>query len=130
MRTVYGKSNSLRGRARQEGDRTQQASISPSLRDLERAAGFLEGEGNFRSTNRGSQSIRASQVNPEPLAKLLILFGGSVYKRQQKKEHQSPYWDWQAHGARARGIMMTLYPLMSVVRKTQIATALQKGLRP
>jgi len=100
-------------------------SRSPSLRDLEWAAGFLEGEGHFRSSR-----VEAKQISTtEPLERLLAIFGGHVetfsmeYRRQQGgKANDGSIWG--VGGARARGVMMTLFPLLSTRRKAQIRGAL------
>ena len=102
---------------------TGKATVSPTTRDLEWAAGFLEGEGCFSKSHAS-----AIQVNPEPIGRLMKLFGGSVlirwrgkdtrgYKRQEARV-------WSTSGARARGVMMTLYSLLTEKRKGQIREAL------
>jgi len=101
---------------------TNPAVRTPTNADLAWIAGFLEGEGCFYGTDSG-QSIQASQVNPEPLGKLLELLGGRVLK---KKGHGSSkdFWLWKVAGSRARGIMLTLWPLMSYKRQEQIKKAM------
>lgn len=111
---------------------TTEASTSPSVRDLEWAAGFLEGEGSFGLTSptrygtRG-QRVSCRQVQKEPVLKLQFLFGGSLclVTPLTNKLSVRPIWDWTAYGKRARGLMMTLYSLMSEQRKHQIRVALQ-----
>lgn len=104
----------------QESPLTEKAARSPTAKDLAWAAGFLEGEGNFRF-NRGSPQVRASQKEREPLDRLLEIFGGRILR---DKHPQGPYWFWSASGSRGRGIMMTLYSLMSLRRQQQIRWAL------
>lgn len=99
---------------------THPATLTPTLRNLEWAAGFLEGEGSF-SGRQNKQRVEAAQLNPEPLAKMLQLFGGRV-KRYRKNY---PIWLWVVHGARARGVMMTMYSMMSSKRQEQIRNALR-----
>lgn len=118
-------------RARLQQTRTKRSKVphatKPSTtRDLEWAAGFLEGEGNFRGADKGEGTarVRCSQCNREPMDRLVALFGGSMgYVERRSPRHQD-VWQWQLSGARARGVMMTLYPLMSERRKAQIAGAL------
>jgi len=100
-----------------------------TTRDLEWAAGFLEGEGHFRGANKGEGTTRiaVSQVNKEPIDRLVALFGGRATFIVRKAPNQ-PVWDWRVSGARARGISMTLYPLMSTLRKQQIKGALSKKI--
>lgn len=109
------------------------AMMSPSQADLAWAAGFLEGEGNF-STNfnrkHPSQCVRAVQKNMEPLYRLQRMFGGSVgatHMSRGVEGARTAYGEWRAYGVRARGIMMTLYSLMSARRREQVAFALNGG---
>jgi len=105
--------------------RSNPASIKPSLRNLEWAAGFLEGEGSFRNCNKHPcEQISADQVQLEPLQKLQNLFGGSIGKPSKQKSNQQPLSKWTISGTRARGVMLTLYALMSSRRKLQIREAL------
>jgi len=99
----------------------------PTMRDIAWAAGFYEGEGtcNFAT---GSQHIIVNQVEREPLDKLHRIFGGTV--RPIKAHHMSkPSWRWGAHGPRARGVMLTLYMLLSAKRRAQIRAVLAQGGR-
>ena len=107
---------------------TQKATVSPTARDLEWAAGFLEGEGCFRrgSGVRGTEHVQGIQVNREPLERLLRLFGGSIHVQSEGPRGlgRQTCHTWDAWGSRARGIMMTLYSLVTERRKAQIRTAL------
>ena len=117
-----------------------------STRDLEWAAGFLEGEGSFihvaRKTQRSEHPtwttgvfyVQAPQVEREPLERLKRLFGGGIWLKTTKKARlDHPDWKtvyyWQTTGARARGIAMTLYSLMSTKRKSQIKKMLSNTWR-
>lgn len=100
---------------------TKRAIVSPTTHDLVWAAGFLEGEGYF---GKGSgYVVTANQVNSEPAERLLRLFGGSLKQRLYERPRSS-LWVWSVCGARARGVMMTLYLLLSGKRKGQIRGAL------
>jgi hypothetical protein len=107
---------------------TVRAAVRPRARDIEWAAGFIEGEGNFRGEATNEQVI-VGQVQKEPLLKLQRLFGGSVRPRTMKPAPdgctRSQLWLWVVCGARARGVMLTLYSLMSPRRQQQIQTALE-----
>jgi hypothetical protein len=98
---------------------------SPTMRDLGWAAGFLEGEGCFHhnSSKYRVPQIDAVQVNREPLTQLRSFLGGSVALRHGRV-YQSDFWVWQVGGTRARGVMMTMYPMMSAKRQGQIRRAL------
>lgn len=111
------------GRLGREDKKTIRSSVNPTVSDLHWAAGFLEGEGSFRP-NGGSTDVQASQVNIEPLMKLQRLFGGSIKKRQGQKINYSDFYLWFTSGPRSRGVMMTLYILMSKRRQAQIDKAL------
>lgn len=107
---------------------TLPATATPSLRDLSWVAGFVEGEGSFDKSG-GTSRVSVSQVNREPIDRLLSLFGGAakLYAPRKTAIHRSQpnhTWCWYASGSRARGIMMTLYVLMSAKRQGQIRKAL------
>lgn len=80
------------------------------------------GEGTFlsRANIHCGPKVAAAQNNPEPLARLLSLFGGGVTNHMKGGKAKI----WYAYGPRARGVMMTLYSLMSERRKAQICKAL------
>lgn len=115
--------------------KTPQATIHPTTADLHWAAGFLEGEGSFsgcmvrhRNGERRTNDSRvfASQLRRDPLEKLAVLFGGPLYFRQNPGNPLSNkgIWTWSLHGSMARGVMMTLYLLLSQYRRSQIKLAL------
>lgn len=108
------------------------ATQSPSIRDLEWAAGFLEGEGSFAFSKHKNISVVAAQVQKEPLERLQAMFGGGIYGNRPKNPNSHYCWRWQTVGSRAVGICMTLYSLMSTRRKDQIRVALDgwKKKRP
>jgi hypothetical protein len=106
---------------------TPHAAATPTARDLEWAAGFLEGEGAFVSRN--CEMVRAMQRQREPLDRLARLFGGSVRSYlagRTKLGERTPIWHWQVSGGRARGVMLTLYHLLSTRRRAQIRAALDR----
>lgn len=105
-----------------EKSTTRHATVTPTIRRLAWAAGFLEGEGHFE-WNRTSGRVDATQVQLEPLERILALFGGNI-KAQRPRENQQPHWRWWVCGSRARGVMLTLYPMMSPRRQGQIRKAL------
>ena len=114
-------------------DRSTKATLHPTITQLYWAAGFLEGEGNFSSQlSRGSvnYSVSAKQVNPDPLCLLVCLFGGTISYSTRENENtmvnSQPIFRYCVSGARARGIAMTLYSLMSSKRKAQIFGMLKR----
>lgn len=107
-----------------EHPNTLKAMLVPSVRDIAWAAGFLEGEGSFVGKHGGqSMVVSAVQVNKEPAQRMVDLFGGSLIQFY-KKPPDKPIWRWTVAGARARGVAMTMYPLMSAKRQEQIRYAL------
>ena len=103
------------------------ATVRPKLRDVAWAAGFYEGEGTCFYQPK-TRSIRAvvNQVEREPLEKMLRWFGGHIYAIPA--HHSSkPSWRWVAYGARARGVLLTIYGMLSPKRQGQIRAALAGG---
>ena len=109
-----------RGRGKFSQDGQPHATTSPSKAELYWIAGFIEGEGNFAGSTRGVTQVSAGQVNPDPLIMLKFLLGGTISHRDSKNPNHSSHFVWSTSGARARGIAMTLYKLMSAKRKAQI----------
>ncbi len=114
--------------------RTPKATISPSIGDLRWAAGFLEGKGIFVHGKKRTRSVGfyqgtrvlAQQNEEEMLLTLQNMFGGRVgvvgrSNRRGKEKILSHYW--ATYGARARGILMTLYPFISKKRRSEIRKA-------
>lgn len=116
-------------RVRQEWKTTKKAIKSSTLRDIEWAAGFCEGEASFEKI---VGTVRLCQTKSrEPLQKMLDLFGGTIQhvdrstSRAKGVKGRDPEM-WVICGARARGFMMTIYSLMSPKRQKQIRKALGK----
>jgi hypothetical protein len=115
---TFMRGNPGNGRGR-EWASTRRATRRPTLRELEWAAGFLEGEASFSGGR-----IHVSQVNPEPLKRLLDIFGGNINEPRQRAVGCRPIGEWRVSGARARGVLLTIFELMSQRRKAQIRKAL------
>lgn len=115
-----------------ERKQTKKAIKMATLRDIEWAAGFCEGEASFGKT-RNSASVALPQTESrEPLERMLSLFGGSINfidntKIRQQGINRRDQELWSISGSRARGFMMTIYSLMSPKRQYQIKIAL--GIR-
>jgi hypothetical protein len=110
------------------GHRLKAASATsrPSVRDLAWAAGFYEGEGSCNYAT-GSEHMYVGQMERETVDRLQSLFGGSVRQYQGHHipgYHSQPYWRWTVHGPRARGVLLTLYGLLSTKRRAQIRKVL------
>ena len=95
-----------------------------SVGDIKWAAGFLEGEGSFELGQHGYR-VSAAQVQRDPIDRLKGLFCGTINLRHKPSRVMwKPAYHWQLCGARAVGLMMTLYSLMSPNRKVQIKRCL------
>lgn len=74
--------------------------------------------------------MEAKQIKTtEPLDRLLALFGGHITKFSMERQRQNggkanDGYIWAIGGARARGVMMTMFPLLSIRRRAQIRGAL------
>ena len=107
------------------------AQQTPTTADLAWAAGFLEGEGSFTSNlskAKWYQRIQGYQNNIEPLKRMQALFGGTIWAFPKKREQATQVGHvWQVNGARARGVMFTLFTFLSAKRRQQVRVALQGG---
>ena len=99
--------------------------MSISTRDLYWTAGFLDGDGSFLFSKARNLTVQAVQVQRWPLDKLQRMFGGSIsiHPYPDRPNWQSVH-RWTLSTTKAAGLMMTLYPLMTVYRKGQIKKAL------
>ncbi len=93
--------------------------MSISMRDLGWTAGFLEGEGSFTLSGLNPRTS-ATQVELDPLNKLVDLFGGKIYGKKPGGFGKKPCHAWVLDGAHGIALMMTIYELMSSRRKEQI----------
>src|SRR3990167_8905889 len=104
---------------------------SISTTNIAWAAGFLEGEGSFYSPGPNTcPTVRASQVQKQPLEKLQKLFGGIIRLVNRHIPTSKAIYDWQCHGPRAAGIMMTIFQFMSPKRKEQIGKTFSRWKNP
>jgi len=109
------------------------ASKFPTIIEIGWIVGFLEGEGSFlKVKGSNSQLVCATQVQREPLERLQSYLGGRIkYRvREDSRKHfrnVQPSHEWTIFGSRARGVMMTVYSLMSPKRQEQIKKALGNG---
>ena len=97
------------------------------IRELYWAAGFLEGEGYFTGKGIGKSSHRvgAGQRDKECLERLQRIFGGSIYFAHGNPEKNiTSMHAWQLSDIASRGVMMTLYSLLSERRKESIRACL------
>ena len=94
-------------------------------RDLEWAAGFLDGEGHFGTRVKDFMPrVTACQKDEWALMRLSRMFGGKVSYHAPQKAHWQPTYRWEHRGRRGAAIMMTLYSLLSPYRQKQIREAL------
>lgn len=85
------------------------ATRHPSTLDIAWAAGIYEGEGSV-----GYSGISVSQSDRWILDRFKELFGGTVSYESSIEMHF-----WRAYGARARGLLMTVYIFLSPWRRIQ-----------
>lgn len=102
---------------------TRKSTQCPTPTGIGWIAGFLEGEGSFTRMGH-SQQITCSQSQREPLERLQAFLGGSVRSIPNTGFGKKPQYRWQICGSRARGVIFTLYVLMSPRRKGQMRAAL------
>lgn len=114
---------------------TNDPTVRPTLRDIVWTAGFYEGEGSCSKYNRRSPALYGAQAavgqkNLWPLQWLKARFGGSI-GRAHPERVMSPFGvpydnsNWQLCGPRARGFLMTIFPLLSPRRQSQILASFQ-----
>jgi len=114
-----------------ENFQTVKATGSPSTTDIAWAAGFMEGEANFRGSHNTLRFV-VKQVNLEPLIWLRHIFGGSIgfisreNERDTGQHVKDVYW-WAVSGARARGVAYTVFTFLTAERKRQVRLALEEG---
>jgi hypothetical protein len=98
--------------------------------DLVWLAGYLEGEGCFRTglDSHGSRRITISvnSTDEDVLSRAAALLGNrNVYKHQPKKANWSLLYETAVSGKAAAELMIILFPLMGKRRKLQIAKAIK-----
>ena len=88
-------------------------------------AGFIEGDGYcfFQKTTPG---ISIRQCNRQSLEQVMALIGGRIYPMKMSALGRKPIFEWRLWGARALGVMMTIYPVMSVEKQGQIRAIIAK----
>jgi hypothetical protein len=99
----------------------------PEERDLYWIAGFLEGEACFRASNTHCE-VTVHQCNREPLEKLQRWLGGRITdgaKRYEDNPNWTKQWRWGISGARARGVLLTIFPLLSAKHQANIVAGRQ-----
>lgn len=128
-REYYRKNLSAKPGWTKERRATPSAAGSPSTAEIYWAAGFIEGEGCFGCFKRPSDkyvnvSVVAANCDLEPLRKLQSLFGGNIHKKSMGPRNRRQPYAWGVYGARALGVMQTLYALMSPRRQEKIESIL------
>ena len=98
--------------------------MSKTVREIERLAGLLEGEGHFRWDRRPEISV---QMNDRDV----IEWAGKVLGAKRvlgpyRYGKRSPNYIVKVYGVLAAGWMMTLYSLLGLRRKAQIRKALAR----
>jgi len=115
--SVREKISKSSGRMGVEKKTTSKSEIKPSLNDIYWAAGFIEGDGYFSRPKR-SECMEVTQKSVWPIQKLYDIFGGTL------RLNKRGMYIWNVSGARARGMIFTLYLLMSPRRQKQMRKAM------
>lgn len=100
--------------------------------ELAWAAGIYEGEGSCRPGLGGRAGIGASVSQKDPWLpeRPQQLFGGSIgVMWSELNGAKCLSHVWHIHGARARGFLLTIYPLLSAWRQRQAQIALLRTAR-
>jgi len=89
--------------------------------------GLYEGEGGCgHGRSAGHVWLRISQRSPEVLLRCQKLLDGKIYRMSSQKSLRPgvPMHCWHLTGPAAIGLLMTMYPLLSMKRKLQIRVVL------
>jgi hypothetical protein len=91
-------------------------------------AGLLEGEGTFFTTTNGySPRVALAMTDRDVVEKAALLMGGvKVYPRKSNNTKHKDQWWCMVTGARAAGVMMTIYSLMGNRRNSKILQVLER----
>ena len=84
--------------------------------DIGWLVGFIEGEGSF-SHSLSTPIVSAVQVNPEPVLRLVQLFGGRITTRNTP--NGKPFYRWYVSGPRAVGLIFMMWSGLSEKRRGQ-----------
>lgn len=98
-----------------EWAKTPIATESPSIIDIAWAAGIYEGEG---SVAKGRLSVH--QADEWLVKRFQKLFGGTISYTKSRNASDRGCFAWQVSGARARGVMFTLFSFLSPRRRMQL----------
>lgn len=87
-------------------------------------AGIFEGDGNASKTS--TEIVCVGQKERWLLDKCRALFGGSVHLRERQGfDKRANHYMWQVTGARARGLLQSIYGLLSPRRQAQVEETLR-----
>ena len=90
------------------------------MKDLYWLAGLLEGEGYFQLSGTGrSLLVGVAMTDLDAIEKTQRLIEGAPIRGYLLKSRKT-FWRTQVYGAKAAGLMMTLYLLMGVRRRAKI----------
>lgn len=95
-------------------------------------AGIFEGEGSCRPSLHERTGITATVTQKDRwlVERLRSLYGGSIGQQwSELNGTRSLINYWHVHGARARGLLMTIYSLLSPWRQAQVRIALLRTSR-
>jgi len=91
------------------------------------AAGFLDGEGCFYSSDQGKICISCSNTDPEPIHWLHENFGGSLHISKARKRNHRDCYTWQVVSRDAQNVCSKLAPyLKQKSRQALLLIAIQQ----
>lgn len=100
--------------------------------ELAWAAGFMDGEGNFRYNDKrkygkGIPVVQAAQIQREPLDRLVGVLGGKVYGPYSYRPEQQPYHTWSLGTfEKCQAAIAMLWPFLCSTKKAQAREALMQ----
>ena len=94
--------------------------IQPSPLDMGWAAGVFEGEGTAGYYNNSCLRVTVPQKDKWLLRRLLDLYGGYIHDGGMRKCAV-----WAIYGLRARDFLVSIFPLLSPRRKSQVTKAVE-----
>jgi hypothetical protein len=99
------------------------ATLHPHIGIIYWVAGIFEGEGTCFHSLRGGSQASVTQKDRWLCDTLQMFFGGSVGITKEIKGRE--YFYWTISGPRARGLIMTIYGLLSPHKQERIRLCLE-----
>ena len=103
-----------------------EATLKPTLLDIAWAAAIIEGEGHMARVGDGPKCeiVTVTQKNLWVLERFREFFGGRIYASPRLSGGRAVVPMWYTTGARARGIILTVFTFLSPQKRQQAIRAL------